>query len=147
MSKRLFTASRVVPAAPEEIFALLADPARHVEIDGSGTVQRLVAGRGAMRMGSEFTMVMKAFGFSYRMTSTVVEYEENRLIAWCHLVKNRWRYELEPTESGTRVTESADYRGTRFRPLTMWLIKDELIEDSIATTLDNLVTRFASESS
>ena len=60
------------------------------------------------------------------------------------MVKNRWRYELEPTEDGTRVTESADYRSTRFRPLTMWLISNELIEDSIATTLDNLVKRFSS---
>ena len=39
----------------------------------------------------------------YRMTSKVVEYEENRRIAWCHLVKNRWRYELEPTEGGTQL--------------------------------------------
>ena len=96
MSKRLFTASRVVPAAPEEIFALLADPARHAEIDGSGTLQRLVAGQGSMELGSKFTIAMKAYGFPYRITSKVVEYEENRLIAWCHLVKNRWRYELEP---------------------------------------------------
>ena len=144
MTKELFTASRVVPAAPEEIFALLADPARHVEMDGSGTVQRLVAGRGPMQLGSEFTMAMRAFGFPYRITSKVVEYDENRRIAWCHLVKNRWRYELEPTEGGTRVTESADYRCARFRPLTMWLIKDDLIEDSLAATLDNLVERFAS---
>ena len=142
MSKRLFTAGRVVPAAPEEIFALLADPARHVELDGSGTVQRLVAGRGPLRLGSRFTMAMKAFGVPYRITSKVVEYEENRRIAWCHLVRNLWRYELEPTEGGTLVTESADYRSVRFRPLTMRLINDDLIEDSIATTLDNLVKRF-----
>ena len=144
MSKRLFTASRVVPAAPEEIFALLADPARHAEIDGSGTLQRLVAGQGSMELGSKFTIAMKAYGFPYRITSKVVEYEENRLIAWCHLVKNRWRYELEPVEGGTRVTESADYRNLRFPHLTMWLVKEELIEDSIATTLDNLVKRFSS---
>ena len=144
MSKQLFTASRVVPAAPEEIFALLADPARHVEMDGSGTVQRLVAGRGPMQLGSKFTMAMKAFGVPYRITSRVVEYEENRRIAWCHRVENRWCYELEPTEGGTRVTESVDYRRIRFRRLTMWLISDELIEDSIATTLDKLVKRFAS---
>ena len=144
MSKRLFTASRVVPAAPEEIFALLADPARHVEMDGSGTVQRLVNGRGPMQLGSEFTMAMKAFGFAYRITSKVVEYEENRCIAWCHLVENRWRYELEPVDDGTLVTESADYRSVRFQPLTMWLVKEQLIEDSIATTLDNLVKRFSS---
>ena len=144
MSKQLFTASRVVPAAPEEIFALLADPARHVEMDGSGTVQRLVAGRGPMKLGAEFTMAMKAFGVPYRITSRVVEYEENRRIAWCHLGGNLWRYELEPIEGGTRVTESADYRSMRFQPFSMWLVRVRLIDDSIATTLDNLVKRFAS---
>ena len=144
MSKRLFTASRVVPAAPEEIFALLADPARHAEIDGSGTLQRLVAGEGPMKLGSKFTIAMKAYGFPYRITNKVVEYEENRLIAWCHLVQNRWRYELEPVEGGTRVTESADYTNLRFPRLTMWLIREELIEDSLATTLDNLANRFSS---
>lgn len=143
MSRQLFTASRVVPAAPEEIFALLADPARHVEMDGSGTVQRLVAGRGHMQLGSEFTMAMKVFGVPYRITSRVVEYEENRLIAWCHLGKNLWRYELEPGEDGTRVTESADYTSMRFQPVSRWLVRDQLIEDSIATTLDNLVKRFS----
>ena len=143
MSKRLFTASRVVPAAPEEIFALLADPARHVEIDGSGTLHKLIAGQGAMKLGSKFRIGMKANGVPYRVTSKVVEYEENRLIAWCHFVKNRWRFELEPVEGGTRVTESADYRDIRFPRLTMRLIKDDLIEDSIATTLDNLVKRFS----
>lgn len=143
MSKRLFTASRVVPSAPEEIFALLADPARHVEIDGSGTLQRLIDGQGPMQLGAKFRIAMKAYGFPYRVTSKVVEYEENRLIAWCHLVKNRWRFELEPVEGGTRVTESADYRDIRFPRLTMRLVKDDLIEDSIATTLDNLVKRFS----
>ena len=143
MSKRLFTASRVVPSTPEDIFALLADPARHVEIDGSGTLQRLIRGQGSMRLGSKFTIGMKAYGFPYRVTSKVVEYEENQLIAWCHFIKNRWRFELEPVEGGTRVTESADYRNIRFRPLTMRMVKDELIEDSIATTLDNLVKRFS----
>ena len=143
MSKRLFTASRVVPAAPEEIFALLADPARHVEIDGSGTLHKLIAGQGAMKLGSKFRIGMKANGVPYRVTSKVVEYEENRLIAWCHFVKNRWRFELEPAEGGTRVTESADYRDIRFPRLTMRLIKDDLIEDSIVTTLDNLVKRFS----
>ena len=143
MSKRLFTSSRVVPAAPEEIFALLADPARHVEIDGSGTLQKLIAGQGSMKLGSKFRIAMKAYGFPYRVTSKVVEYEENRLIAWCHLVKNRWRFELEPVEGGTRVAESADYRDIRFPRLTMRMVKDDLIEDSIATTLDNLVERFS----
>ena len=38
-------------------------------------------------------------------TNKVVEYEPNRLIAWCHPGKHRWRYELEPVDGGTRVTQ------------------------------------------
>jgi hypothetical protein len=45
----------------------------------------------------------------YRMHSTVMEYDENRLIAWAHLGKHRWRYELEPVEGGTSVTETFDW--------------------------------------
>ena len=43
MSNNLVSDSRVVPAPPEEFFALLADPARHNEIDGSETVQKLLS--------------------------------------------------------------------------------------------------------
>ena len=89
MYKRIFTDSRVVPAPAEEIFALLADPVRHSEIDGSGTVQRVVSGSGPMQLGSKFKMAMKMIGFPYKTTSTVVEFEENRRIAWCHWGKNR----------------------------------------------------------
>ena len=32
----------------------------------------------------------------------------------------------------------------RFQPVSMWLVRSRLIEDSLATTLDNLVKRFAS---
>jgi hypothetical protein len=47
----------------------------------------------------------------YRITNTVVEYDENRLIAWQHFGKHRWRYELEPVDGGssTKVTESFDW--------------------------------------
>ena len=31
---------RVIPAPPEAIFALLADPSRHHDIDGSGSVRQ-----------------------------------------------------------------------------------------------------------
>ena len=41
------------------------------------------------------------------------------------------------------MTESADYTSMRFQPVSMWMVREQLIEDSIATTLDNLVKRFA----
>ncbi len=39
----------------------------------------------------------------------MVEFEEPRRIAWSHFGGARWRYELEPVEGGTRVTETYDW--------------------------------------
>ncbi len=101
--------SRVVDATPEQIFELLTDPTRHGEIDGSGMVQQARGDTARLEMGTKFGMDMKMGPLPYRITNTVVEYEENRLIAWQHLGKHRWRYELEPVEGGTLVTETFDY--------------------------------------
>ena len=109
MSDQIVSASRVINATPEQIFELLTDPTRHGEIDGSGMVQQARGEQQRLEMGSKFGMDMK-FGFlPYRITNTVVEFEENRLIAWQHFGKHRWRYELEPVEGGTKVTESFDW--------------------------------------
>ena len=110
MSKqRSVSVSRQIAAPAEVIFDILADPSRHAEIDGSGTV------RGAklddperLKMGARFGMKMKIV-VPYDMRSTVVEFEENRLIAWAHFGKHRWRYELEPNDEGTLVTETFDW--------------------------------------
>ena len=110
MSKqRSVSVSRQIAAPADVIFDILADPARHAEIDGSGTV------RGAklddperLKMGSKFGMKMKIV-VPYDMRSTVVEFEEGRLIAWAHFGKHRWRYELEPNDEGTLVTETFDW--------------------------------------
>lgn len=107
---------RLIPAAPEAIFALLADATRHKDIDGSGTV---VAAKGEpepLTLGSSFGMSMK-MGIPYSMKSTVVEFEPNRRIAWQtrgpgaigkHVAGRIWRYELEPTDGGTLVRETWD---------------------------------------
>jgi uncharacterized protein YndB with AHSA1/START domain len=70
---------RVIPAPPEKIFDLLADPARHREIDGSGTV-RDPGSTERLKLGSTFDMKMK-MGVPYTMTNTVVEFEDNKLCA------------------------------------------------------------------
>jgi uncharacterized protein YndB with AHSA1/START domain len=115
MSERVVSVSRVVQASPEVIFDVLADPARHGEIDGSGMVQHARGESKRLAMGSKFGMDMKFAGFlPYRITNTVVEFDENRLIAWEHFGKHRWRYELEPLEGGaTKVTESFDWSTSR----------------------------------
>ena len=45
-------------------------------------------------LGDRFGMDMK-LGVPYRMSSTVVEYEADRLLAWAHFGGHRWRYELD----------------------------------------------------
>jgi uncharacterized protein YndB with AHSA1/START domain len=107
---------RVIDAPPDAIFALLADPARHQEIDGSGSVRDAKGDSRRLRLGDTFGMSMK-IGLPYSMVNTVVELEENRRIAWQtrapsvfgRAIGGRiWRYELEPVDGGTRVRETWD---------------------------------------
>jgi len=101
--------SRLIDAPADVIFDVLADPARHAEIDGSGTVQGAKSEASQrLALGSKFGMKMKMV-VPYAMSSTVVEFEENRLIAWSHFYKHRWRYELEAVDGGTMVTETFDW--------------------------------------
>jgi uncharacterized protein YndB with AHSA1/START domain len=106
-------ASAVVTAPPEQVFALLANPHRHHEFDGSGSVQSTISGPSSLRLGDTFGVRMK-IGVPYRITNHVVELDPDRRIAWCHWAKAIWRYELEPVPEGTRVTETFDYGVSRF---------------------------------
>jgi uncharacterized protein YndB with AHSA1/START domain len=114
-TKDTASVERVIPAPPEAIFALIADPARHKDIDGSGTVRNAKDTPQTLELGSKFGMSMKV-GVPYSMVSTVIEYEPNRRIAWqtfppvgARFGGGRiWRYELEPAEGGTLVRETWD---------------------------------------
>lgn len=110
--QRKVSVSRVIPASPEAIFAVLDDPSKHPVIDGSGTVTGSPEPSRHLTLGDRFGMSMK-IGVPYKMSNTVVEYEAGRLIAWEHFGKHRWRYELEPVGSGTKVTETFDWSTAR----------------------------------
>ncbi len=110
------SASLVVNASPEKIFDVLADPSRHAEFDGSGSVQRARPGAPSrLALGDRFGMEMK-IGFRYRIRNEVVDFEANRRIAWRHFGRHVWRYELEPDADGrTLVTETFDWSTARSR--------------------------------
>lgn len=139
------TVERVIPAPPEAIFDILADPSRHREIDGSGTVREAAEGSQRLALGAKFGMGMKA-GFSYEMVNTVVEFEENRRIAWQprpnisllrHFIGGRiWRYELEPVEGGTLVRESWDIRQEQ-QPWAVRGLRSKAV-DSMTKTLERI---------
>jgi len=117
MQGTVLTVERLIGALPEAIFNVLADPAKHSLFDGSGMVQGAhEAGSQRLVLGTTFGMSMK-MGIRYSTVSTVVEFEENRLIAWQTGPKGRlepyvagriWRYELEPRGERTMVRESWD---------------------------------------
>ena len=141
---------RVVPAPPEEVFALLADPRRHREIDGSGTLRDTVDGPPRLHRGARFAVRMQ-LGGPYEMTSTVVEFEEGRRIAWQPRPSNAvvalvvggriWRYELAPVEGGTLVRETWDVRQERF-PLPL-LVARPATRRAMTRTLERLEARLA----
>ncbi len=138
---RSVSRSAVVPAPPEEVFALLADPRRHAEVDGSGTVRSALRAPERLSLGARFGMRMR-LGVPYAITSEVVEFEEDRRIAWRHLGHHVWRYELEEVDGGTRVTETFDWGPARAPRVLELLGYPARNARSIEQTLERLVARF-----
>lgn len=82
MKDQVFTVERLIDASPEVIFDVLADPAKHALIDGSGMLQEVNDSEpNRLALGVTFGMGMK-MGIRYSTVNTVVEFEENRRIAW-----------------------------------------------------------------
>jgi uncharacterized protein YndB with AHSA1/START domain len=109
MADRMVSAERVIPADAQRIFDLLANPAMHPVLDGSGSVKESRSGNPErLAQGAQFGMDMK-MGVPYRMKNTVVEFDEGRRIAWRHVGKHTWRYELTPVDGGTLVKETWDW--------------------------------------
>ena len=117
MQGNVLTVERLIRVPPEVIFDVLVDPAKHSLFDGSGMLQGATGvGLHRLGLGTTFGMSMK-MGVRYSTVSTVVEFEENRLIAWQTGPKGRlepyvagriWRYVLEARGDSTMVRESWD---------------------------------------
>ena len=119
--------SRRIRASAHDIFQVLADPGRHPELDGSGSLRG--AGTTATITGEGDIFVMKMhfphLG-DYEMNNHVVEYEPDRRIGWepeagrGHPATDRgsskparwghrWSYQLTPDgPDATIVTEVYD---------------------------------------
>ena len=133
---------RFVPADPQAIFDLLADPAQHPTIDGSGSVRASKEESPArLEMGARFGMSMK-LGVPYKVTNTVVEFDEPSLIGWRHMGGHVWRYRLRPVEGGTEVTEEFDMRPMKGAFLLKATGAPKRNAKAIEATLDRLAEHF-----
>ena len=115
-------AARIVINAPaSKIFEVLANPRAHASFDGSGTIEKSISGPVRLHQGAKFGMAMK-IKVPYRITNTVVAFEENQKITWCHLMKWTWSYELHDLgNSTTQVTEIFD--GSTIPAFSRWWLK------------------------
>lgn len=143
-SEQSVSVEREIGAPAAAIFALLNDPAGHVLLDGSGTVRKSLPGNPTtMELGSTFRMDMK-MGIPYRMPNTIVEWDQDRLIAWRqgwgHHV---WRYELTPTEGGTLVRETFDWSTGRSALFLKVMRAESRNRVSMEATMDRLQAHFA----
>lgn len=145
MSDKVITHSKLIPAESGQIWELLVDPSRHPEIDGSGTVQGSRVGADRLTaVGDNFGMSMKYWGVvPYKITNTVVTFDDGREIAWRHFGRHVWRWQLEPAEGGTMVTESFEWDKALGGPIygPFQILKQN--DAAIRNTLEHLHDKFA----
>ncbi len=114
-SAYLISRERLIDAPASRIFEVLARPAMHSVIDGSGTVRgEQPGGPERLSLGAKFGMDMK-IGAPYKILNRVVEFEEGRRIAWRHFSSHVWRYTLEPRGDSTLVREEWDGRAVPWK--------------------------------
>ncbi|MDS2172809.1 MULTISPECIES: SRPBCC family protein [unclassified Nesterenkonia] len=101
-----------VEASAEELYAIIANPHRHHELDGSGTVRTTAIGPRELQPGDRFRVDMRKYGIPYAITMHTTRAQPHRVVEWRHPGGHRWRWELEPADDGgTLVTESYDFSG------------------------------------
>ncbi|MEV0029766.1 SRPBCC family protein [Nocardia sp. NPDC050793] len=135
---RCVQAERIIDAPAEVIFDVLADPRRHCEIDGSGSVHdAVVSAPERLSANSTFAVRMRVWPPDAhpasllqvavaiinrgRISNTVTEFDEPHAITWRNdFGRHTWRYELHavPGSPGrTLVRETFDYSANLLPPL------------------------------
>lgn len=117
MTATSVSATRTVAAPAADLFAVVADPRRHAEVDGSGMV-----------VGDDVTGPITAVGEVFRMhvrhpragdydtDNHVSRFEDGRLLAWRTAGVDKepagweWSWRFDPLDDGaTRVTLTCDW--------------------------------------
>ncbi len=103
--KQLIEGSVEIAAKPETVWALVSDLKRMPEWSPQVRKQ-LVLGR-TVKEGTRTFNINGQGKLRWPTTAKVVAFEPNKKLAF-KIVENRsvWTYELEPTATGTRLTES-----------------------------------------
>jgi len=156
----LIEVSRKVEAPASTIFEIVANPARHVDFDGSGMLRGVVDEGRITGVGDTFTMKMHRLGDDYLMINYIVELEPDRRLFWepapgdpSRAVDDdpsnvgipagyRWGYVLTPDgEDATIVTEVLDLgplSDDLLRDGGVWINGADPVIDSMRSSLEKL---------
>ncbi|GAA3511436.1 SRPBCC family protein [Aeromicrobium panaciterrae] len=143
-NKQLIEGSVEITAPPEMVWALVSDLRRMRE--WSPQVRRqFVLGRG-VKVGTRTFNINGQGRLRWPTTAKVVAFEPHKKLAF-KIIENRsiWTYELEPTATGTRLTESrtTPHGTTRFSDFGVekGLGGMESFEDSLGTGISTTLER------
>ncbi|MGA4669137.1 SRPBCC family protein [Propionibacteriaceae bacterium Y1923] len=132
---RTVAASRVVRATPQQVFAVVADPRRHPDMDGRGNTTAAQDATPITAAGVSFLMLNSN---GKVRENRVVEFEADRLVAWmpCPVGGEpfgflwRWAAGPNPDDSATSVvTHSYDWTT---------LTREDLFEEARSVSVADL---------
>jgi uncharacterized protein YndB with AHSA1/START domain len=130
---RVISYERVIQAQPNQVFALIADPAAQPLWDGNDNLGAAVDGQRVGAVGDMFVMTLSSGAVR---ENHVVEFEEGRRIAWRPAEPGQqppghlWRWELVPLDD-SRMLIRHTYDWTE-------LTDPQRLERARATTAERL---------
>ena len=156
MAEDRVSVTRRVAAPAERVYAIVSDPAAHVEIDGSGMLQAPIDPRPITEVGQTFDMEMdrRPLGdipdmAEYTVRNTVTRVEPGRLVEWTVGAVDRdpvgHRYGWEVVSAGDAecdVTNYCDWTDIieALRTRTWPIVPVEMLEQSL-DNLEKLATK------
>jgi len=105
MNRQVIESSIEIGASPDAVWDVVSDLKRMGE--WSPQCKKMIVFGGEVKKGTRTLNVNSAGKMHWPTNAKVVEFQPGKKIAF-RIVENRtvWSYELEPTETGTRLTES-----------------------------------------
>jgi uncharacterized protein YndB with AHSA1/START domain len=157
MSAERVSATRRISAPAAAIFAIVSDPAGHVQIDGSGMLEAAADARPLTAVGDTFDIHMDRTPLNdipglvkYSVRNTVTQIEPDRLVEWTIGAPDQpplghvygWLLEAV-SDTETDVTNYCDWTNIvaelRARGRTWPIVPVEMLEESVAK-LDRIVS-------
>lgn len=142
--KQLIEGSVEIAAPPEKVWALVSDLKRMPEWSPQVRKQ-FVLGR-SVKHGTRTLNINGQGKLRWPTTAKVVAFEPNKKLAF-KIIENRsvWTYDLEPTSTGTRLTESraTPHGTTKFSDFSVdkGLGGVERFEESLGTGISTTLKR------